>query len=207
MTTMKYINKIFIFFFLLALTSCNKEPQTFTLKVAIKDFYAQSVIPNKTINLYSVKTNFGSSASKIIATQMTDSQGQATFFNVPVNTGKISYRIQGSQSTDYSSSEYIYLDKNAELVLFLYPLLTKKITVYKKPSISNYSLYFSTDLFDNTLSVVNDSSSLNSYYFTFVPAKTNQLWFKMTTTQNTNRDTIVIITPTQQDTSAININL
>jgi hypothetical protein len=74
---MKDINKILIFFFLLTMKGCNKKPQTFTLKVVIKDFYTQSVIPNKTINLYSVKSNFGLMPSDIIETQTTDSQGQA----------------------------------------------------------------------------------------------------------------------------------
>ncbi|MDO8998453.1 MAG: hypothetical protein Q7W45_01720 [Bacteroidota bacterium] len=143
------INKIFIFIFLLALTSCKKEPQTFTLKVIIKDSYTQSGIPNKTINLNAVKSNFGLMASDIIETQTTDSQGQATFLNVPVNTGKVSYRIQSPQSTDYSSSDYIQLEKNSEIILFLSPLLTKKLIINKPASISKYNVFVSCDFFNN----------------------------------------------------------
>jgi hypothetical protein len=203
---MKDINKIFIFFFLLALTSCNKKQQTFTLKVVIKDFYTQSVIPNKTINLYAVQSNFGLMPSDIIETQTTDSQGQATFFNVPVNTGKVSYRIQTPQSIDYSSSEYIKLEKNSELVLFLYPLVTKKIIVNKPASISKYNVLVSSDFFNND-GVFDNTSTTNSYFFKFVPSCNNQILIGMITTLNTNNDTIINISPTQSDTSTININL
>ncbi|MDP3556330.1 MAG: hypothetical protein Q8T03_03085, partial [Bacteroidota bacterium] len=157
-------------------------------------------------NLNAVKSNFGLMASDIIETQTTDSQGQATFLNVPVNTGKVSYRIQSPQSTDYSSSDYIQLEKNSEIILFLSPLLTKKLIINKPASISKYNVFVSCDFFNND-GVLNNTSTTNSYFFKFVPSRNNQILIDMTTTLNTNKDTIINISPTQNDTSTININL
>jgi hypothetical protein len=204
---MRDTNRLIILVLTYLLTSCNKEPTDFNVRVNVKDLYSQTTLEGKSVNLISRSRSMLSSGPyRISLTQATDQNGQTTFVDVPVNEPKKTYHLQVSESGNYSKSEYFDLEENSEVSITIHPLLIKKIIVFKSLNISSLNINVHSDLMDS-IQFTTDSSDISTHHFKFVTGIQNIINVSMFKGSVAFRDTIIILTPTLNDTSLIQLHL